>query len=669
MLPALDPWVQMKMPHLTKEQRGAVIGKMDRGQIDKIVNSQSNAGQALAWHNQHRSPMALERQAEDTYNNAIAGQKHHNARVQARLDPILQRVRDADLDYVDGAVYDEIARILKEEGEAKPGGSKSAQWYENAVTIRDPNTGKAVGYTWTDQQNKTHTYTLPKQEAGKTLTQSDIWEQRHKLNEQIGSRHAQMVSNWESRYASAPAYEGDKPQVPSQDVAQFSQADATGRVRHWRLARADDPPSLQQLQRGNMFYSETHIPPRPTWGDAVSQFPGAAAYLGQGQAGGGPGMPPQRGGVQPTPQPVRQPAPSGGVTRPGQTPGQVTPTPVPRQPGLPVSVTPRTVKEKDFRPEGAIQAKEEASAIAVKKLRGPSISPTDHAMRDSKDPTQRAKYQEKMAAREIGSATNKGLTALIGSEGRKKSPLSVEFELHVRRGGKPEAFAPRIMVDSELRSHRKHIKDFDNKIDKATATPGEIGGFPRYKARVQELVGGPKAGLDTTADRQQLLAHFQRDPTSAHQRMKRAGFTESEIQLFHDTQQMYKRRRVFATSIAAAAVKHTPPGERPDIGNIPILDNDEFEQRAVGLPVYNPVSHAYAPDVPKPGDVFLTQSDGLFVVTKVAIDKARQRGAIRFGSQLQQDQPFGIPRFIPQAAPTQIPSPFMTPTTPPYKPQ
>jgi len=547
MMPALDPWVQMKFPHLTAEQRGAYIGSLNRNQVDEIVNSQSNAGQALAWHNKFRSPMAMARQAEDTYNNAISGKKHHNARVQARLEPILQRVRDADLDYVDGAVYDEIARILKEEGEAKPGGSRSSEWYENAVVIRDPNTGKPVAYTWRDQQNKTHTYTLPKVEAVTTLTQPETWEQRHKLNTQIGSRHAQMVSEWESRYASAPAYEGDKPQVPTKDVALFSQADATGRVRHWRQSRVEDSPTTMRLQRGDMFYTETNIPPRPTWDDAVRQFPGAAAYLGEGQAVGGPRMQPQ---PQPQGQVVRPTRP-GGVMTPGQDPGQAMPTPVPvraRRPGLAPALVPSPGGMAEYGSAGI----EERGRVTP----GETIQPEEIELGRSAVRKRKAQVDAKGAAikklrKDYGNAGQRGLTELIGAGQLRPTETTQNFEAVVRSGQPLEPLTSQLMLEAEHRELNKRIKGFDAKISKGRqlTEPGK-----------DQTVSGLGQGVEMARDRS-----------------ARENLTKRELDIYYQVRGQFAERREYIGRIAQAAVLATPPGERVDIGNIPNYTMQEFD--------------------------------------------------------------------------------------------
>ena len=550
MMPALDPWVQQKMPHLTKEQRGAVIGKMDRKQIDSIVNSQSNAGQALAWHSQNRSPYALARQAEDTYSNLMSGQKHHNARVQSRLEPIHQRLRDSDFSWDERSVHDEIAKILQEEGEAKTGRSEEAEFYENVVRLRDPNTNRVVGFKWRDRQGKDQVYTLPKQEAGpKGRTAAEIGAEKDKAIQIVHSEHKRMLEQWKN---SLGGYEPD----PS-EVGQFSQADSNGTVRHWRPARPEDPSSLMQLHTGNRIYTETRIPPRPTFKEALKSVerlnPEAVSVFTPDYE---PASTPQpsRGGPSQTGQPVRQfsdgsRTPSGGVTQPGQPTGQVTPTPVPfkpvpprqtmaRSPALSAALVPSEEGMADYGPSGI---EEKGRAVP-----GHMIQPEEVELRGSaKARKEKTRADAKGAAikkirKDFGNSGQKGLTQLSGAGRLPPTETTRKFEEAVRNQQPIEPFTSRLMLDDEKRELNRKIKGFAGK---------------RAKASQIDIVSETVIG---SVDPRDFL-------------------TQRELDIYHQVRRQFAERREYITRIAVAAVHATPPGERIDIGNIPSYTSQEFD--------------------------------------------------------------------------------------------
>ena len=99
MIPALDPYIQQLYPHLNEEQRGAYIGSLDRRQVDAMVNNLGNASRAKAAYDLFGSPQAVKRQAENTLRNRLMGKQHHNARVQSRLQPIWDRIRNSDFKF------------------------------------------------------------------------------------------------------------------------------------------------------------------------------------------------------------------------------------------------------------------------------------------------------------------------------------------------------------------------------------------------------------------------------------------------------------------------------------------------------------------------------------------------------------------------------------------
>ena len=158
------------------------------------------------------------------------------------------------------------------------------------------------------------------------------------------------------------------------------------------------------------------------------------------------------------------------------------------------------------------------------------------------------------------------------------------------------------------------MKDFDGKLAEATAYADKPGS--ELKGRVQEFFWGPKFEHPTESNLLELNAIWKKDPNLASAKMKMAGFTKAEVRSFHDTQTQYNRQRKYATTVAAAAVKATPPGQRPDIANIPIMDQRSFE-------------HLVITDAVQTGDVFLTPRDGVFIVTGHAIAAARRSYLLR----------------------------------------
>jgi len=298
---------------------------------------------------------------------------------------------------------------------------------------------------------------------------------------------------------------------------------------------------------------------------------------------------------------------------PGARPGQVMPQPQIQQPqratGLPTTPVPLPPERPlSTRSAEDIQVGEEARAVAIRKIRGGG---------------QLAKPGGDQINTELGVATHRGMTELIGSEGREKSPLSMDFEMHVRRNGRPEEFASRIMLAEEVKSQDRTINDFDGKLADATAYADKPGS--ELHGRFQEWAGGPKFKRPTEDNLRQLLADWRKDPNLTQFKMKQAGFTETEVRSFHDTHAMYDRKRTFATTVAAAAVKSTPPGQRPDIANIPIMDQRSFEIQVVNNAV-------------QPGDVFLTPRDGVFIVTRNAIAAAQRSYLLRAHGR---NQPIG----------------------------
>ena len=595
MIPALDPYIQQLYPHLNEEQRGAYIGSLDRRQVDAMVNNLGNASRAKAAYDLMGSPQAVKRQAENTLRNRLMGKEHHNARVQSRLQPIWDRIRNSDFKFNESAVVGEISRILQEEGEATPGTNPQEQYNKHEITVTDAN-GNPAYRVWRDPSGKVHHFDIrPRGGTGTTpgtRTPMEIMKDANTLQGYIDNRHNIMTTDWEKRF-------GEEAKLEPNQVGTIER-----NGKYYRPLTSEELRAQGYTTGKGSIMVPVRIPPRPTRHDAEewvkSQYPGFSSLIGS-PAPVGVGVP-----AQPQlPRPA-QPAPGLGQ-QPGAavTPRQAMPQ-VPRPQALPTTPAPLPPQRAEpFRDPDAIQVKEEARSFAMKKIIGEG---------------QVSKSGKAPKTTELGVATQKGLTELIGSEGRQRSPLGVEFELHVRQNKKPEEFAPRIMIREEVDSHTKTIHDFDGKLADATAYANKPGS--ELKGRVQEFFGGPKFEHPTQSNLLELNAIWKRDPSLASFKMKQAGFTAAEVRSFFDTQNQYNRKRNFATTVAAAAVKATPPGQRPDIANIPIMGQRQFEQLAIT-------------DAVQTGDVFLTPRDGLFIVTGNAIAAARRSYLLREHSRNQ----------------------------------
>ncbi len=598
MIPALDPYIQQLYPHLNEEQRGAYIGSLDRRQVDAMVNNLGNASRAKAAYDQFGSPQAIRKQAKATYDKMVTGQKHHNARVQSRLEPLFQRMRDNDLGLNEGAVQREIAQILREEGEAKGGLSKQEQADLNTFEVRDDD-GNLLEKVVEMQPGKYIQVKVPQPKTTGTRRTGTDGDSPDEIEKAVREEWKHQSSVWESQYGkeSAQDYDFDRSLIGT-----LTDKDGI----HYRRLTPEELTSARKhgfgksalgskvREHNGEFYLPTPIPPRPTMKQA------RRAVMSRRGIDTEPTGGPVHKLVFPHEWPAAQ-GDQGGTPQPGQTMPQV-----PRPQALPTTPAPLPPQRAEsFRDPDAIQVKEEARSFAMKKIIGEG---------------QVSKSGKAPKTTELGVATQKGLTELIGSEGRQRSPLGVEFELHVRQNKKPEEFAPRIMIREEVDSHTKTIHDFDGKLADATAYANKPGS--ELKGRVQEFFGGPKFEHPTQSNLLELNAIWKRDPSLASFKMKQAGFTAAEVRSFFDTQNQYNRKRNFATTVAAAAVKATPPGQRPDIANIPIMGQRQFEQLVIT-------------DAVQTGDVFLTPRDGLFIVTGNAIAAARRSYLLREHSRNQ----------------------------------
>ena len=629
MIPALDPLVQQMYPHLNEEQRGAYIGSLDRRQVDAMVNNLGNASRAKAAYDLFGSPQAVKRQAENTLRNRLMGKEHHNARVQSRLQPIWDRIRNSDFKFNESAVVGEISRILQEEGEATPGTNPQEQYNKHEITVTDAN-GNPAYRLWMDPKGKVHHFDIrPRGGTGTTpgtRTPMEIMKDANTLQGYIDNRHNIMTTDWEKRYGEEAKYE------PNQ-VGTIERNGKYYRPLTSEELRAQGYP----LGKGSIMVP-ARIPPRPTRHDAEewvkSQYPGFSSLIGS-PAPVGVGVP-----AQPQlPRPA-QPAPGLGQ-QPGAavTPRQAMPT-TPTLPTQPAPLPPERVEP--IRSPEMIQVQEEARGIAIQKIRGAGRTPRPGEIIsvDGKqvayDPKNRKHERAAHFESETGAATHRGLTELLGSEGRQQTGLMDLFQRYVRSGRKAEDFGKTpdtamvgpLMATEEAKLLQKNIKEFD---DKARQTIGGYAGGGGFTDPDQ---------IPTERIPDVLRKMFKTDPDRAHKLATGKGlFTQKELRQFFKTNDVFDRKRDFVTKVAAAAVRATPPGERPDIANLPIMDQRTFESRVAGVGT----SGRYATFPPiRPGDVFLTPRDGIFVVTQFAIDAAQRSYLLRHHGQTQPPVP-GFP--------------------------
>ena len=553
MIPALDPLVQQMYPHLNEEQRGAYIGSLDRRQIDALTNNLGNASRAKAAYDQFGSPQAIRKQAKATYDKMVTGQKHHNARVQARLEPLFQRMRDNDLGLNEGAVQREIAQILREEGEAKEGQSFQETTDRNQADIYDNDgnlisklvlvpDGKGQGGQKTMEIKMPQPTTTGTGTRG-TRTPADAFGDRKKFNDAVDSIHEGMIKEWQRNTT------GYEQEPPTEEVA--TMVDANGKL--WRPIRPDEV-SDQMLLGPDQSYVPARYPPRPTRQQAEEttrgRYPDLAKAIGIGrEAAGGPvhklvfphEWPAVQGAQRGTPQPRA-------VQQPGQTMPQV---PRPRRPDL---IQPRVPSPGGMAEYGAAGIDERGRVRPGEMLQQRDID----LARSSELRAQKAKVKAKNITiqklrKDHGNAAQVELTKLIGTENSPPTPITAQFEDHVRKGGDPTDFGQTLLIEEEKKELEKAIPKFGAKLG---AWDKELrGGGAR---------GGP--GIYTGFD----------EPEDWRIRARR-NLKKADKNAYYNIEKAFRLKREFVTRLAAEAVRHTPPGQRPDIANIPSFTHREFD--------------------------------------------------------------------------------------------
>ena len=556
MIPALDPLVQQMYPHLNEEQRGQYIGSLDRRQIDALTNNLGNASRAKAAYDQFGSPQAIRKQAKATYDKMVTGQKHHNARVQARLEPLFQRMRDNDLGLNEGAVQREIAQILREEGEAKEGQSFQETTDRNQADIYD-NDGhlisKLVLVPDGKGGQKTMEIKMPQPTTTGTRTRGtgtsgamDELEERHKVWGYVDTEHKRMLEEWKTTHG------GQYGDINEDDVATFRD---TNDGTLYRRAKAGE--------RHTAYFNDTPmvpatIPPRPTFDDAkqsiVNRYPSAAPMLNAGaqQAGGRRHKlvfphewPAVQGAQRGTPQP-----------RAAQQPGQTMPqVPRPRRPDL---IQPRVPSPGGMAEYGAAGIDERGRVRPGEMLQQQDID----LARSSELRAQKAKVKAKNITiqklrKDHGNAAQVGLTNLIGTENSKPTPLTATFEDHVRKGGDPSDFGSRLLIDAEMKAMEKAIPGLEGKA-------GPIWSDSPIREGVGEL------GTDL---------RFTDDPAPQMSWRERAvrKLKGRDLNAYWQVERAYRLKREFVTRLAAEAIRSTPPGQRPDVANIPSYTMGQFD--------------------------------------------------------------------------------------------
>lgn len=611
MLPALTPYMQKLYPHLNEEQIGEVIGSMSRQQIENAVNTQGNAGKAMGWWDLMGSPQALRKQAKSTYDKMVTGQQHQNARVQSRLEPLFQRMRDSDLNLTEEAVQREIARILREEGEAEGGTSFQEKTDQRTASIHDDN-GNLVSKLVQVGPNKVMEVRMPQPKEGKPPVPA--WDKYGAAHAAVEKIHKRRVDNWEKQYARMPegyeGYGGGTPSIPWQDVATYVDTDpVTGRVRYLRSRRDDEfveTHGVVALPDGRLM-TPTNIPPYPRWDDSVGQVPGAAAILGGGQTAG-----PAAGGQ---PYRLRFPgelgAPGTETMRPGPGPGpgpapasgdqpQVTPAPPGWRRGSGGQLMPIPLEKPDVPlvPPGGLG--EQINRMGIDPLTGMLNRPL---MTGRAGPVQLQEPEERAQARSSvlksletkTPGSSKAIRTLIGAHqrigqglpGGELTEFNQRFEARVRQGVEDSVieseFAPVLLRAEERRELRKAITNFGAKTAVSPAGIGAGGGPPELRGRKMST-------------EQRIESSLKGEDLASYRGIKKA----------------FDRDRKMVTRIAAEAVRATPPGNRVDIANIPVLTTEQFDRGVQDGQI-------------KVGDVFLTPRNNIVFVTQKTIFLSERR--------------------------------------------
>ena len=184
-------------------------------------------------------------------------------------------------------------------------------------------------------------------------------------------------------------------------------------------------------------------------------------------------------------------------------------------------------------------------------------------------PVQKAKVKAKNITiqnlrKDHGNAAQVGLTKLIGTEKSPPTPITAQFEDHVRNGGDPSDFGQMLLIEEEKKELEKAIPKFGAKLG--------TGGGAR---------GGP--GIYTGFD----------EPEDWRIRARR-NLKKADKNAYYNIEKAFRLKREFVTRLAAEAVRHTPPGQRPDIANIPSYTIGQFDlavergQMRVGTMIMTP---------------------------------------------------------------------------------
>ena len=551
MIPALDPLVQQMYPHLNEEQRGAYIGSLDRRQVDAMVNNLGNASRAKAAYDQFGSPQAIRKQAKATYDKMVTGQKHHNARVQARLEPLFQRMRDNDLGLNEEAVQREIAQILREEGEAKGGLSKQEQADLNTFEVRDDN-GNLLEKVVEMQPGKYIQVKVPQPKTTGTRRTGTGDDSPDEIERAVRDEWKHQSSVWESQYGKESAHEYD---FDRSLIGTLTDKDGI----HYRRLTPEELTSARKhgfgksalgskvREHNGEFYLPTPIPPRPTMKQARRAVMSRRGI--DTKPTGGPVhklvFPHEWSAVQGaqggTPQP-----------RAAQQPGQTMPqVPRPRRPDL---IQPRVPSPGGMAEYGAAGIDERGRVRPGEMLQQQDID----LARSSELRAQKAKVKAKNITiqklrKDHGNAAQVGLTKLIGTENSPPTPITAQFEDHVRKGGDPSDFGQTLLIEEEKKELEKAIPKFGAKLG---AWDKELrGGGAR---------GGP--GIYTGFD----------EPEDWRIRARR-NLKKADKNAYYNIDKAFRLKREFVTRLAAEAVRHTPPGQRPDVGNIPSYTMGQFD--------------------------------------------------------------------------------------------
>ena len=551
MIPALDPLVQQMYPHLNEEQRGAYIGSLDRRQVDAMVNNLGNASRAKAAYDQFGSPHAIRKQAKATYDKMVTGQKHHNARVQSRLEPLFQRMRDNDLGLNEGAVQREIAQSLREEGEAKGGRSKQEQADLNTFEGRDDN-GNLLEKVVEMQPGKYIQVKVPQPKTTGTRRTGTGDDSPDEIERAVRDEWKHQSSVWESQYGkeSAQDYDFDRSLIGT-----LTDDDGI----HYRRLTPEELTSARKhgfgksalgqkvREHNGEFYLPTPIPPRPTMKQARRAVMSRRGI--DTKPTGGPVhklvFPHEWSAVQGaqggTPQP-----------RAAQQPGQTMPqVPRPRRPDL---IQPRVPSPGGMAEYGAAGIDERGRVRPGEMLQQQDID----LARSSELRAQKAKVKAKNITiqklrKDHGNAAQVGLTKLIGTENSPPTPITAQFEDHVRKGGDPSDFGQTLLIEEEKKELEKAIPKFGAKLgawDKELRGGGARGGPGIY------------TGFDEPEDWR----------IRARQNLKKA-----DKNAYYNIEKAFRLKREFVTRLAAEAVRSTPPGQRPDVANIPSYTMGQFD--------------------------------------------------------------------------------------------